>query len=266
MPRSRNIKHSFFTNDELAEIDPLGRLLFIGMWTIADYKGDFEWREKRIKASLMPYDNCDIKKIAINLDKSGFIRFYSDGERVFVRVVNFTKHQNPHKNEKLKGSEIPEFTAVMRQAIDLEGLTINRDLSRLNQDYFASDRADSCSLIPDSCSLIDDPRTPDQVGTKVPGEQKKKKRFTKPTIEDISNYCAERNNKVNPTLFFDHYESNGWKVGKNPMKDWKASIRTWEQKQSESNQQSRANSGRKLSVAERATEARKDWERRNPNE
>ena len=56
----------------------------------------------------------------------------------------------------------------------------------------------------------------------------KAKRFAKPTIEDIFNYCSERENNVDCRKFFDYYESNGWKVGKNPMKDWKASIRTWE--------------------------------------
>ena len=56
----------------------------------------------------------------------------------------------------------------------------------------------------------------------------KAKRFVKPTIEDIFNYCSERENNVDCRKFFDYYESNGWKVGKNPMKDWKASIRTWE--------------------------------------
>lgn len=56
----------------------------------------------------------------------------------------------------------------------------------------------------------------------------KVKRFVKPTIEDIFNYCSERENDVNCRKFFDYYESNGWRVGKNPMKDWKASVRTWE--------------------------------------
>lgn len=52
--------------------------------------------------------------------------------------------------------------------------------------------------------------------------------FKKPTIEEIKQYCLERKNNVNPEKWFNHYESNGWKVGKNSMKDWKASIRTWE--------------------------------------
>jgi hypothetical protein len=152
MARARNIKPAFFSNDLLAEIDPVGRLLFIGLWTIADFKGDIEWREKRIKAQVLPYDNCDVRDIAINLDKLGFIRFYSDNGTTYINIINFTKHQNPHKNEREKGSEIPAYTELMRQAIDLKGLTINRDLSGLNQDENGTNPADSLILIPDPCS------------------------------------------------------------------------------------------------------------------
>lgn len=56
----------------------------------------------------------------------------------------------------------------------------------------------------------------------------KRKRFEKPTIFDVEQYCIERNNNVDPQHFVDYYESNGWKVGKNSMKNWKAAVRTWE--------------------------------------
>lgn len=56
----------------------------------------------------------------------------------------------------------------------------------------------------------------------------KRKRFEKPTLSEIEQYCIERNNNVNAEHFYDYYESNGWKVGKNSMKDWKAAVRTWE--------------------------------------
>ncbi len=56
----------------------------------------------------------------------------------------------------------------------------------------------------------------------------KVKRFAKPTIEEVVDYCNERNNDVDAEKFYDYYSSNGWKVGKNSMKDWKASVRTWE--------------------------------------
>ena len=49
-----------------------------------------------------------------------------------------------------------------------------------------------------------------------------------PTLEDVKAYCKERGNRVDPERFIDYYTSNGWKVGKNPMKDWKAAVRTWE--------------------------------------
>ena len=156
MARARNIKPAFFDNDDLAENAPIGRLLFIGLWTLADYKGNFIWREKRIKARILPYDNCDIKKLAINLDKSGFIRFYSDGDEMYCNVLNFTKHQNPHKNERDKGSNIPEYSDDMRQAVDLKGLTINRDKSGLIPEDSDSDRADSLLLIPDSLFPLTD--------------------------------------------------------------------------------------------------------------
>lgn len=52
--------------------------------------------------------------------------------------------------------------------------------------------------------------------------------FQKPTIEEVTAYCVERKNNVNPERFIDFYTSKGWKVGKQPMKDWKACIRTWE--------------------------------------
>jgi hypothetical protein len=59
-------------------------------------------------------------------------------------------------------------------------------------------------------------------------QAKQSKRFTKPTSDDVYEYCTDRNNKVCPDKFINFYDSNGWKVGKNPMKDWKACVRSWE--------------------------------------
>lgn len=62
-------------------------------------------------------------------------------------------------------------------------------------------------------------------------EQKRKgesSRFAPPTLDDVTAYCTERGNGIDPQRFIDYYQSNGWKVGKNPMKDWKAAVRNWE--------------------------------------
>lgn len=61
-------------------------------------------------------------------------------------------------------------------------------------------------------------------------ESNARARMCKPTVDQIAAYCAERRNGIDAQEFFDWYESNGWKVGRNPMKDWKATVRTWESK------------------------------------
>lgn len=60
------------------------------------------------------------------------------------------------------------------------------------------------------------------------GESPKRKRFVPPTLEEVKAYCIERKNNVDAQRFIDYYTSNGWLVGKNKMKDWKAAVRTWE--------------------------------------
>jgi DNA replication protein DnaD len=66
-------------------------------------------------------------------------------------------------------------------------------------------------------------------------EKKERMLFIVPSLQEVSAYCQERNNNVDSQKFFDFYESKGWMVGKNKMKDWKAAVRTWEDK-SKSNQ------------------------------
>lgn len=53
-------------------------------------------------------------------------------------------------------------------------------------------------------------------------------RFAPPTLEAVRQYCLERKNRVDPQRFVDYYEANGWRVGRNPMRDWKAAVRSWE--------------------------------------
>lgn len=55
-------------------------------------------------------------------------------------------------------------------------------------------------------------------------------KFIKPSIEEVKEYCKERNNKIDANAFYDFYESKGWKVGNQSMKNWKACVRTWEQR------------------------------------
>ena len=136
MARTRNIKPGFFKNDLLAEIEPLGRLLFAGLWTIADREGRLEDRPKRIKAEVLPYDNCDIDELLAILSDKEFIIRYEISEQKYIQITNFSRHQNPHVNES--ASEIPapeQHSTSTVQAQYKSGLvpsTLNLKPSTLN--------------------------------------------------------------------------------------------------------------------------------------
>ena len=66
------------------------------------------------------------------------------------------------------------------------------------------------------------------ISNEISKKSTRQKKFVPPTVEEVASYCLERKNKVDAAYFVDHYTSNGWKVGKQNMKDWKAAVRTWE--------------------------------------
>jgi hypothetical protein len=76
------------------------------------------------------------------------------------------------------------------------------------------------------------PETETETETETEEDKRARKRAApqKPTVAEVHEYCRERGNSVNPETFIAYYESNGWKVGRNPMKDWKAAVRTWEKR------------------------------------
>jgi len=136
--RARNIKPGFFKNEELAECEPLVRILFEGLWCYADREGKFEWRPKRIKAEILPYDNVDINGYLTELQQRNLVKRYSVNGTHYGQVVNFLKHQHPHHTEK--DSEIPNIP--LNGEIPVKNTVSNRDNP--------SDSLIPDSLIPDS--------------------------------------------------------------------------------------------------------------------
>jgi hypothetical protein len=90
--RSRKIKPGFFMNKELAECDITARILFIGLWFLADKEGKFEDRPKKIRAFVFPYENCDVDELLNQLQDHGFIlRYEADGNK-YIQLINFEKN------------------------------------------------------------------------------------------------------------------------------------------------------------------------------
>jgi hypothetical protein len=107
MARSRNLKPSFFTNEQLAECSPLARLLFAGLWTIADRDGKLHDRPRKIRAELFPYEAApDADAWLSELASVGLILRYAVAGERYIKIPGFERHQKPHPAEK--PSEIPE--------------------------------------------------------------------------------------------------------------------------------------------------------------
>lgn len=86
----------------------------------------------------------------------------------------------------------------------------------------------------------EEPKPAEEKREETPAEKPKTKNFEKPTVEEIAKYCAERKNTVDAQAFFDFYESKGWKVGAVKMRDWRACVRTWEQRRKSEQKQAGA--------------------------
>jgi hypothetical protein len=99
MARSRILKPGFFTNELLAELPFAGRLLFAGLWTLADREGRLEDRPKRIKAALFPWDEVDVDPLLVALESRGFIDRYDGGGYPLIQIAKFNEHQTPHQRE-----------------------------------------------------------------------------------------------------------------------------------------------------------------------
>lgn len=138
MARARNIKPGFFSNERLSDLDPLARLLFAGLWTIADRAGRLEDRPKRIKAQVLAYDECDVDPLLSALNEAGFIlRYQVDGGR-YIQVIAWDKHQNPHVKEVPSTIPAPCSTPTQHSA---------------SAGNSGTSPADSFNLIPDSLNL-----------------------------------------------------------------------------------------------------------------
>jgi hypothetical protein len=151
MARARNLKPSFFTNDILAEIDPLGRILFQGLWCLADRAGRLEDRPKKIKAEVLPYDDCDADAYLSELHEKGFILRYAANGKRFIQVLAFTKHQNPH---------IKEAASTIPAPCENSTSTVQEHEQEVSDDGQASEIPERAGLIPLSLNPITDSPLP----------------------------------------------------------------------------------------------------------
>ena len=105
---------------------------------------------------------------------------------------------------------------------------------KVNKNWYGMSKIDMGSV-----SIIDTNNKEDININNNSLSKRESSRFQKPSIDEIRQYCISRNNSVDPEQFFNFYESKGWIIGKSPMKDWRAAVRTWEKREKEIPQRKR---------------------------
>jgi len=145
---------------------------------------------------------------------------------LFKHVLYYVNDLNPETDNVItKIAFEPIKQQLKRDLVRYEKIRERNSLSaRMRWD------ANACERIPNDAKNADNDNDNDNdINIVLEQKAKKPKRFTKPPVDDVRQYMAELNMNDMSQRFVDYYESNGWKVGKNPMKDWKAAVRTWKQ-------------------------------------
>jgi hypothetical protein len=150
MARSRNIKPGFFRNEDLVELPYESRLLFIGLWTIADREGRLEDRPKRIKMELFPADSLDVDVCLNQLQAGGFILRYAVESDRYVQVLAFSKHQNPHQKEQPSTIPAPPTSETGEESTGHAPVNSGADTGQAGLDSLNTDSLNTDSLNTDS--------------------------------------------------------------------------------------------------------------------
>jgi hypothetical protein len=166
--RARNIKPGLWKDEDLAALPVEARYLFPGLWCMADCKGRLEDRPRLIKSELFPFDDAvgaaKVHHLLQLLHDAEFITRYEVAGRQYIQVINFERHQNPHKQEKAKGSQIPDPPMVDVRQKKTEVVPLNSDVVPIKTEEHRN-LTESLGMIPDSLLLIPDPLIPDTGNT-----------------------------------------------------------------------------------------------------
>lgn len=164
--------------------------------------------------------------------KKAYFQYYETFENILEKIKDIEESEHMRKiiiNYGLYGtlpaglSELEEMAwTICKDLIDQQ--YHRREVNAANR---AGKKAESATNEENSAI---EPQPEEKPAQEIQPEKPKRKNFVKPTVEEIAAYCSERKNGIDPQAFFDFYESKGWKVGAVKMKDWRASVRTWEQR------------------------------------
>ena len=207
---NRIIKESICTSDSIDRLSWFEEVLFYRLIVNCDDYGRFDGRAAIIKNRLFPLKESlttkAVSEAVKKLANAGMVVLYTFEGKPYLYLPTW----NDHQTVRAKRSRFPEPADSLKSSASI--------CKQMNADEC------KCSRNPIQSESNPNPN-PNHIR-----ESTRETRFTPPTVEEVAAYCRERGNSVDAERFCDFYASKGWKVGKEPMKDWKAAVRTWEKR------------------------------------
>jgi len=204
---NRIIKESICTSDTIDQMSWLEECFWHRLIVNCDDYGRFDARPSVLKARLFPLKERitlkDIESVLTKLAGIGCVVLYECDGKPYLYLPTWEVHQTIRA--KKSRYPAPDVAEQPHEIICKQMQTVECKCSRnpiQSESESESEKEDT---------RADKPR-----------------RFTRPTVEEIRAFCHERRSSVDAQRFFDFYEAKGWRVGNQPMKDWKAAVRTWE--------------------------------------
>jgi hypothetical protein len=198
---NRILKETICSSESIRNLSWFEEVFFYRLIVNADDYGRLDGRTEILQARLFPLrrdiTEATISKALNALTTAGMVCPYTVEQKPFLQLTAWEQHQQI----RAKKSKYPH-----PQESDINGNQLISNVPVIQ----------SNPILSESTAREDAPPS--------------KKKFIPPTEEEVSAYCKERANAVNAGNFVAFYESKGWMVGKNKMKDWKAAVRTWEQR------------------------------------
>ena len=194
MARKRMIDPGIWQSEDFARLSTLAKLVFIGLFSNADDEGRGRANALYLKSILFPYDEklraADMEKTLQEIASHMSVTFYTHDEKEYYVLESWNSFQTINKPT---ASKIPLPEGYRSGAV---GVQPNKKIKEKEEKE----------------------------------EGKGGPRPAKPSLAEIRAYCTQRQNKVDAQQFYDFYQSKGWMVGSQEMRDWKASVRTWERR------------------------------------
>jgi hypothetical protein len=204
---NRIIKESICTSNNIDMLSTEAEVLFYRLMVQCDDYGIFFADVPIVKSKCFPWradkiKDKDVEKWINELQQSGLIFLYEYDSRCYLKFAKWEEHQQIRA--KKSKYPTPDCEGAVLISVDSNGNQLQENVPVIQSNRIRIRNRES--YICDT----------------------KKQNFIPPTLEEVKEYCKERKNNVDPDKWINHYTANGWMVGKNKMKDWKAAVRTWE--------------------------------------